>query len=77
MKKLIFGLAVFATSVFGILTCVGLDLLGNYIYCSTGGDYLHGTMEMIGGCLFAFVITAVIGFAVALVGAFTREKNIK
>lgn len=76
MKKLIFGLGVFFTSVLGILSSIGFDILGK-MFLELHGFYPANAMEMTGYCLFAFVITAAIGFITALIGAFTREKSNK
>lgn len=74
MKKLIFGLCVFFTSVLGILGSVGFEFLGRLIF-SVSGDYPTGSMETCGACLFVFVITAAIGFVFALIGVFSRDKQ--
>lgn len=74
MKKLIFGLATFFTSVFGILGSMAFEAFGRYLY-SAYGEFPTGLMETCGASLFAFVITAVIGFVFALIGALSRDKN--
>lgn len=71
MKKLIFGLATFFTSVLGILGSMFLSEINMYFL--TYNIYSSGNMY--GASLFAFVITAVIGFVFALIGALSRDKN--
>lgn len=73
MKKLIFGLATFFTSVLGIIGSMAVDAFGNYIYAAYGD--LIGLMGTESAYEFAFVITAAIGFVFALIGALTRDKK--
>lgn len=74
MKKLIFGLGVFFTSVFGIISSVALEIAGK-VFLELYYFYPASAMELTGYCLFAFTITAAIGFVFALIGAFSRDKS--
>lgn len=72
MKKLIFGLATFFTSVLGILGSMLLSEINMYFLTAYN---IYSSGNMYGAALFAFVITAVIGFVFALIGALSRDKN--
>lgn len=74
MKKLIFGLVTFFTSVLGIFSSMAIEAFGRYLY-AVYGAYATGLMETCGASLFVFVITAAIGFVFALIGALSRDKK--
>lgn len=76
MKKLIFGLGVFFTSIFGIIGSMGVEILEKILLVLQGRS-LISAMYMSNDYRLVFLITAAIGFIFALIGAFTREKSNK
>ncbi len=72
MKKLIFGLGVFFTSVFGIMCTIGFHIWGRHLMML--GAYPMSAMETCSIAHFVFVITAATGFIFALIGVFSHEK---
>lgn len=73
MKKLIFGLGVFFTSVFAIVGSMGVEILEK-ILLVLQGDSLISAMYISNDYRFIFLITAAIGFIFALIGVFSRDK---
>lgn len=76
MKKLIFGLGVFFTSVFGIWGSMAIEILEKILLVLQGRSLIHA-MYISSDYQFIFLITAAIGFVFALIGVFSREKSNK